>query len=55
MILLLFPTGQLLSRRWLWTVPAVALNAILFAATAVFPSDNLAADLGVGRTSFGRG
>jgi two-component system NarL family sensor kinase len=47
MILLLFPTGQLLSRRWRWTVPVVGLNAILFAATAVFPSDNLAADLGV--------
>ncbi len=47
MILLLFPTGQLLSRRWLWTVPVVALNAILFAATAVFPAENLAADLGV--------
>ena len=47
MILLLFPTGQFLSRRWLWTVPVVALNVILFAATAVFPSDNLAADLGV--------
>jgi hypothetical protein len=47
MILLLFPTGQFLSRRWRWTILLVALNAILFAATGVFPSENLAAELGV--------
>jgi two-component system, NarL family, sensor kinase len=47
MILLLFPTGRLLSPRWRWTVPIVALNAILFAATSLFPQDNLAADLGI--------
>ena len=47
MILLLFPTGRFLSRRWRWTIPVTVLNAILFAATDVFPSDNLAADLGV--------
>jgi two-component system, NarL family, sensor kinase len=47
MTLLLFPTGQFLSRRWYWTVPAAALNAILFAATGILSSENLAADLGV--------
>jgi two-component system, NarL family, sensor kinase len=47
MILLLFPTGQFLSRRWRWTFPLAALNAILFAAIGLFPRDNLAADLGV--------
>ena len=47
MILLLFPTGRFLSPRWRWTVPIVALNAILFAAISLFPRENLAADLGV--------
>ena len=47
MTLLLFPTGQFLSRRWRWTVPVAALNAILFAAIGLFPRDNLAGDLGV--------
>jgi two-component system NarL family sensor kinase len=47
MILLLFPTGNFLSRRWRWTVPLAALHAILFAATGLFPRDNLAADLGI--------
>lgn len=47
MILLLFPTGQFLSRRWRWTLPLTLLNAILFAAIALFPRENLAADLGV--------
>jgi hypothetical protein len=30
------------------TLPLVTLFAILFAATRLFPSDNLAAELGVG-------
>lgn len=47
MILLLFPTGRFLSRRWRWTVPLAVLHAILFAATDIFPTDNLAAELGV--------
>jgi signal transduction histidine kinase len=47
MILLLFPTGQFLSRRWRWILPLALLNAILFAAIALFPPENLVADLGV--------
>ena len=45
--LILFPDGRFVSRHWRWILVPAVVGTSLFAAQALFGSDNLAADLGV--------
>ena len=45
--LLLFPTGRFLSLAWRWLLVPTFVGSVLFAASGLFPADNLAAEFGV--------
>lgn len=48
LVLLLFPDGHLLNRRWRWVVVAACFNGIVFVGVAVLPSQTLSDSTGVG-------